>query len=96
MDPRMHYETDGFAQEEFSADSINVNCVCSWKRTGAANGPRILVNFHNGWIFDNDKGSYFPEGGIERLELKLREVERGKRFDGSDCDPYILDLFDFA
>lgn len=73
------YDRDGFAQEEYSDDSINVNCVSSWNETGRPGELGIAITFHNGWVFLSDGRSHCPGGqaGLERLALRLREVNCG-------------------
>lgn len=51
------YIIDEFAQEFFSEESVNVNCVLSWRTLPSNRGvgqTRLLIDNHNGWIYDSD------------------------------------------
>ena len=47
----IRYEFGGYAQEEFSDESINVHCVLSWRLSAS---QALTVNFHNGFYFDSE------------------------------------------
>jgi hypothetical protein len=45
------YELDDYTNEEFSDDSINVQCVLSYT---VGSSQSLRINFHNGFHFDSD------------------------------------------
>ena len=70
----MHYEADDYVHERFDSDSINVNCVLSWRLVGhSENAADLFIDFHNGWVFDS--GVRCSLDLRQRLLKKLRAVE---------------------
>ena len=48
------YVPDG--EPEYTDDTVNVNCVLSWRlRRHASNESDLLVDFRNGWIFESGR-----------------------------------------
>jgi len=70
----MHYEADDYVHERFDSDSINVNCVMSWRLAGHSESADALhIDFHNGWVFH--PGVKCPSVLRQRLLEKLRAIE---------------------
>jgi hypothetical protein len=70
-----HYVIDEFAQESFSDESVNVNCVLSWRTSSSKRWDgeqRLEIDFHNSVVFDSD---YCRRGGVfEKIVQKLRAM----------------------
>jgi hypothetical protein len=79
----IHYECEGYAQEEFGSESINVNFVCSWTLIETRAGPEINIgNPHCGGWRITPNSCPGGEAKFEQLVHRLREVGRsGKRFE---------------
>ena len=63
----MEYVPD--AEPEYSDDSVNVNCVLSWRlRRDAPGEGEMLVDFRNGWTFDS--GQWTGRSGARGMVLE--------------------------
>ena len=82
----MPYEIEGFAQEEFSDESINVSFVCSWKK--AQSGTEIEIGNPNcgGWRISP---TTCPGGKarFEQFTQRLREASSGRLAPGDGAPP---------
>jgi len=71
----MHYQVEGFAQEEFPDESINVNFVCSWKTVETERGIEIEIeNTRNGGWHISPTACPGGRTRFERFAQRLREV----------------------
>jgi hypothetical protein len=62
---------DEYAQEFYSDESINVNCVLSWRLREDASSLRLRIDFHNSFFFDSER--WHP-----RLDLLKEAIRRLK------------------
>ena len=55
-------EEDEYSQSFFSDDSLNLNCVLSWRvRDENAPNPALRIDFNNSFFFDSDRTHTRPE-----------------------------------
>jgi hypothetical protein len=75
---RVHYEREGYAHEEYSSESINVNLVCSWTFSETADGPAIDIgNPHCGGWRITPRTCPLGKANCLRFAQRLREVNSG-------------------
>jgi hypothetical protein len=65
------------ADTEFTDDTVNVNCVLSWRQSG--NGLGVQVDFRNGWSLDSSQWTGGAAARARELVLAaLRANAAGK------------------
>lgn len=71
----MEYVPD--TEPDYTDDTVNVNCVLSWRRRDALGEGDVLVDFRNGWIFDSGRWTG-RAGAREKVLAALRRNQAGK------------------
>lgn len=72
----MEYVPD--AEPEYTDETVNVDCVLSWRQRWDAPGQGdVLVDFENGWIFDSGRWTG-RAGAREKVLAALRRNQAGK------------------
>ncbi len=73
------YEIDEYVDPEYGDETINLNCVLSWrvkKTSGIDRASELDINFHNGWIFHStEAGRWWQRNG----QLQERTIEHLRR-----------------
>ena len=70
-----HYVIDEFVQEGFSDESVNVNCVLSWRlsRSNLGDGRQRLLIVSDDWFFDSDH-KFCRSDSYQRVLQRLRSI----------------------
>ena len=71
---------DEYGQPFFSDESVNLNCVLSWRaRDKKGPIPTLRIDFHNSFFFDSALTNTRPE----LLQKALRQLNRSNRVTGT-------------
>ena len=72
------YERDEYSFQEYSENSINVGCACSWSVKdilGRRGTVRLITP--DGFVFDSDRATWLSDERLRLFADRLRQVEAG-------------------
>jgi hypothetical protein len=74
---------DEYAQEWFSDDSVDLQCVLSWRlRDSGSAAPHLMIDLHNSFILDSAYGRPRPE----RIQSAIRQLKQNMNIRGHASD----------